>query len=52
LFSAYLQQACSKLIKSYRLRFQIEFDFRDGKQHWGLEDFMNTKEVAVTRLKI
>ncbi len=23
------------------LRFQIEFNFRDAKQFWGLEDFMN-----------
>jgi putative transposase len=29
------------------LRFQIEFIFRDAKQHWGLEDFMNVKEKAV-----
>ena len=32
----------------YRLRFQIEFNFRDAKQYWGLEDFMNVKETAVT----
>jgi putative transposase len=25
----------------YSLRFQIEFNFRDAKQYWGLEDFMN-----------
>ena len=31
----------------YRLRFQIEFNFRDAKQHWGLEDFMVTKAKAV-----
>jgi putative transposase len=30
------------------LRFQIEFNFRDAKQYWGLEDFMNIKEVPVT----
>ena len=26
----------------------IEFNFRDAKQFWGLEDFMNTKEVPLT----
>ena len=34
-------------MSKYRLRFQIEFNFRDAKQYWGLEDFMNTKESAV-----
>jgi putative transposase len=36
-----------KLIEYYRLRFQIEFNFRDAKQHFGLEDFMNTTENGV-----
>ena len=36
-----------KLVKYYRLRFQIEFNFRDAKQHFGLEDFMNQTEVGV-----
>ena len=35
------------LIDYYSLRFQIEFNFRDAKQHWGLEDFMNIKETQV-----
>ena len=26
----------------------IEFNFRAAKQHWGLEDFMNLKEVPLT----
>jgi len=26
---------------------QIEFNFRDAKQHWGLEDFMVIKEQSV-----
>ena len=38
----------TKIIKFYSLRFQIEFNFRDAKQYWGLEDFMNVKETAVT----
>ena len=36
------------MIDYYSLRFQIEFNFRDAKQFWGLEDFMNTTETAVT----
>ncbi len=32
----------------YCLRFQIEFNFRDAKQYWGLEDFMNVTATAVT----
>jgi len=35
------------LIQYYSLRFQIEFDFRDSKQYWGLEDFMNIGETQV-----
>jgi len=48
LFSTDLEQAYNKIIKFYSLRFQIEFNFRDAKQHWGLEDFMNVKETPVT----
>ena len=48
LFSTDLEQAHDQIINFYRLRFQIEFNFRDAKQYWGLEDFMNVKEVAVT----
>jgi len=48
LFSTDLELAYDKLIKLYSLRFQIEFNFRDAKQYWGLEDFMNVKETAVT----
>ncbi len=39
--------ASETLIEYYSLRFQIEFDFRDAKQYWGLEDFMNVKETQV-----
>ncbi len=35
------------LIDYYRLRFQIEFNFRDAKQYWGLEDFMNVTQRSV-----
>ncbi len=48
LFSSDLALAYDQLIDYYRLRFQIEFNFRDAKQYWGLEDFMNTTETAVT----
>jgi putative transposase len=41
LFSSDVELSWEKLIEYYRLRFQIEFNFRDAKQHFGLEDFMN-----------
>jgi len=47
LFSDDLALASETLIQYYSLRFQIEFDFRDAKQYWGLEDFMNVKETQV-----
>ena len=28
-------------------RFQLEFNFRDAKQYWGLEDFMTVKQTPV-----
>jgi len=48
LFSDDLGLTYDKLIHYYHLRFQIEFNFRDAKQYWGLEDFMNIKEAQVT----
>jgi putative transposase len=47
LFSSDLELAYDKLIDYYRLRFQIEFNFRDAKQFWGLEDFMNVNQTPV-----
>jgi hypothetical protein len=47
LFSSDLELAYDQLIDYYRLRFQIEFNFRDAKQFWGLEDFMNVKPTPV-----
>jgi hypothetical protein len=47
LFSSDLELAFDKLIDYYRLRFQIEFNFRDAKQFWGLEDFMNINQLPV-----
>jgi putative transposase len=48
LFSSDLDLSYDKLIDYYSLRFQIEFNFRDAKQFWGLEDFMNVTPNAVT----
>jgi len=48
LFSTDLKLPYEKLYDYYTLRFQIEFNFRDAKQYWGLDDFMNVKEQAVT----
>lgn len=48
LFSSDLTLAYDRLIDYYQLRFQIEFNFRDAKQFWGLEDFMNIKQTSVT----
>jgi len=47
LFSSDLALAYNLLIDYYRLRFQIEFNFRDAKQFWGLEDFMNVNQIPV-----
>ena len=47
LFSSDLELPWDKLVKYYSLRFQIEFNFRDAKQYWGLDDFMNIKEQQV-----
>ena len=48
LFSSDLELSYNKIIDYYRLRFQLEFNFRDAKQYWGLEDWMNIKEVPLT----
>jgi hypothetical protein len=48
LFSTDLKLSYEKLFDYYTLRFQIEFNFRDAKQYWGLDDFMNVKQEAVT----
>src|SRR5919201_3080847 len=48
LFSSDLDLAYAPLVDYYGLRFQIEFNFRDTKQYWGLEDFMNITPTGVT----
>ncbi len=48
LFSSDLNLTHEQITDYYSLRFQIEFNFREAKQYWGLEDFMNVQETAVT----
>jgi putative transposase len=48
LFSSDVALAYALLVDYYGLRFQIEFNFRDAKQYWGLEDFMNVTPTGVT----
>ncbi|MDQ6961925.1 MAG: transposase [Mariprofundaceae bacterium] len=47
LFSSDLDLAVDKIVEYYSLRYQIEFNFRDAKQYWGLEDFMVVRENKV-----
>jgi putative transposase len=47
LFSTDLNLEGEQLIKFYSLRFQIEFNFRDAKQYFGLADFKNIKQQQV-----
>jgi putative transposase len=43
LFSTDLDIDGMKIVDDYSLRFQIEFNFRDAKQYFGLSDFKSTK---------
>jgi putative transposase len=47
LFSSDMTLRYDRVIDFYSLRFQIEFTFRDGKQYWGLEDFMTVTASGV-----
>ena len=47
LFSSDRELPHNQLVPYYRLRFQLEFNFRDAKQYWGLEDFMVVKATPV-----
>ena len=47
LFSSDQALPHDQLVHYYRLRFQLEFNFRDAKQYWGLEDFMVVKSTPV-----
>ena len=47
LVSSDLELRAAHIIDYYSLRFQLEFNFRDAKQYWGLEAFMNITPVGV-----
>ena len=47
LFSTGLNLTAEDIIEIYGLRFQIEFNFRNAKQYFGLADFKNTKPTQV-----
>ena len=47
LFSSDLALDAENMIDYYSLRFQIEFNFRDAKQYWGLQDAMNVNKIPV-----
>ena len=47
LFSSDVSLGYAQVIDYYRLRFQLEFNFRDAKHYWGFEDFMSVKERPV-----
>jgi hypothetical protein len=47
LFSTDLQLNAMKIIAYYKARFQIEFLFRDGKQHTGLMDCQARSKEAI-----
>lgn len=47
-FSTDVKLDYKTLLEYYSLRFQIEFDFRDAKQHFGLSDFKNYKRENLT----
>ena len=48
LFTTDLNLGYEQIVDYYSLRFQIEFNFRDAKQYFGLADFKNYKETQVT----
>jgi putative transposase len=47
LCSSDVRLASALVIDSDRLRFQLEFHFRDAKQSWGLEDCMTVQQTPV-----
>jgi hypothetical protein len=47
LYSTDIEQSAMKVVKYYKARFQIEFLFRDAKQHTGLLDCQSTKKEAI-----
>jgi putative transposase len=49
LLSRDLTLAYAPLVDDYRWRFQIEFNCRDAKQYWRLEDVMNVTPTGGTK---
>lgn len=47
LYSTDLGLPAEKVLSYYKARFQIEFVFRDAKQHTGLTDCQSTKKEAI-----
>ena len=47
LYSTDLNMNAMTIVKYYKARFQIEFVFRDAKQHTGLLDCQSTKKQAI-----
>lgn len=52
LFSTDLSLSAAQLVDYDRLRFQIEFNFRDAKQYWGLDDFMNVSPAVTNAVNL
>ena len=48
LFSSDLELSYEKLVDYYSFEIPNRVQFRDAKQFWGLEDFMNVNPTAVT----
>ena len=48
LFSSDFALAYAPLVDYYGLRCQMELNFRDAKQYWGLEDLMHVTPTGVT----
>ena len=46
-FSSDLTLDAEKMIDYYALRSQSEFNFRDAKQYWGGQDFINVNKIPV-----
>jgi putative transposase len=50
LFSTDMSASSKTIISYYQARFQIEFDFRDARQYFGLSHFKNVKKTQVTNV--
>ena len=50
MFSTDLEASHTTILTYYQSRFQIEFDFRDARQFFGLQHFKNIKKIQVTNV--